>query len=412
MRWIILLLLALGAATGVSLLANGDAGYILISREPYQIELSFTLFIILTAATFALLYLLVRLLIRTWNSPRDLRRWRIKKRSENAQQAQLDGLMGLLEGNWKTAETKLLKRINDTNRPVLNYLGASQAAQERGDIKRRDYYLVQAEEVDPGQKLAIGLTQARLFYQNGQWEQALGTLQQIKSLAPKNKQLLAMALQVNVALEDWPGVLKDVALAKKLQALPAPMLDEWEQKGHQTRLLSASNNASELDRVWRKLPKPFKQKTDLILAYARGLKTQHRNNEGEKCLRQAINHQWRPDLVRLYGTMVNDSPDKMLKTAEGWATGHETDPDLLLTLARLAAANQLWGKTRAYLESAINSGGGPEAYQQLGSLLEQLGEHDAAREIFRSGLNKTTDNSSQIELPASDGARLLADTKR
>lgn len=409
MRWILLLLLALGAATGLSLLASGDSGYILISREPYRIELSLTLFIILVAAAFALLYFLIRLLIRTWNSPRDLKRWRTKKRDQYAQQAQLDGLMGLLEGSWKQAETKLMKRIGDTHRPVLNYLGASQAAQERGDLERRDYYLNQAEQADPKQKLAIGLTQAKLFYQNGQWEQALNTLHQIKSLAPKNKQLLAMSLQANVVLENWPNVLKDLDLGKKLQVLPKKMLEDWAQTGHQSQLLSASDSASDLDQAWRKLPKALKNNTDIMLAYVNGLKTQQRNSESEKFLHKAINHQWRPQLVKLYGTVMNDTPDKMLKTAEHWAKDHGTDPDLLLTLARLAAANQLWGKTRAYLESSINSGAGAEAYQQLGNLLEHLGEPEAAREIFRNGLDRASGNHNQIELPASDNSQLLAD---
>ncbi len=48
--------------------------------------------------------------------------------------------------------------------------------------------------------------------------------------------------------------------------------------------------------------------------------------------------------------------------------------------------NELWGKARSYLETVISLRPTPEAYQEYGALLTQMGEADAAADAFRDGL--------------------------
>ena len=57
MRWLFWLLLILALATGVSLLAGNNEGYVLIVRPPYRLELSLNLLLILIVLAFALLHL-------------------------------------------------------------------------------------------------------------------------------------------------------------------------------------------------------------------------------------------------------------------------------------------------------------------------------------------------------------------
>ena len=79
-----------------------------------------------------------------------------------------------------------------------------------------------------------------------------------------------------------------------------------------------------------------------------------------------------------------------MKKAEGWLSTHSEDPDLLLTAAQLCLRNELWGKARSYLESVISLRPTPEAYQEYGRLLNELGEADAAADAFRQGLGLVT----------------------
>ena len=74
------------------------------------------------------------------------------------------------------------------------------------------------------------------------------------------------------------------------------------------------------------------------------------------------------------------------RRAEGWLANHSEDSDLLLSAARLCLRNELWGKARSYLETVISLRPSPEAYQEYGALLNQMGEADAAAEAYRDGL--------------------------
>ena len=88
----------------------------------------------------------------------------------------------------------------------------------------------------------------------------------------------------------------------------------------------------------------------------------------------------------LFRSIEGPDASKQLKRAEGWLARHGDDPDLLLAAARLCLRNELWGKARSYLETVIALRPTPEAYQEYGRLLTQLGENDAAADAYREGL--------------------------
>ena len=110
------------------------------------------------------------------------------------------------------------------------------------------------------------------------------------------------------------------------------------------------------------------------------------HDKAEKDLTAALKTEWRAPLVRLFGLVEGPDPSKLLKRAEGWLTQHDDDVDLLLAAARLCLRIELWGKARSYLETVIALRPTPEAYQEYGRLLTQLGETDAAADAYRQGL--------------------------
>jgi HemY protein len=113
-----------------------------------------------------------------------------------------------------------------------------------------------------------------------------------------------------------------------------------------------------------------------------------------------LNKQWDTELVRLYGRIKSPDAASRLSVAEGWLKAQPKDPELLLTLARLCLQNRLWGKARSYLEASIGILPKVEAYQELGLLLEQLGEPDKALECFRTGLGLERRQTSRALISA------------
>jgi HemY protein len=116
------------------------------------------------------------------------------------------------------------------------------------------------------------------------------------------------------------------------------------------------------------------------------------HEKAEKDLAAALKVEWRAPLVRLFGLVEGPNPSKQLKRAETWLAKHGEDADLLLAAARLCLRTELWGKARSYLETVISLRPTPEAFQEYGRLLTQLGETDAAADAYREGLGMVAES--------------------
>ena len=390
MRPLLYILLALALAVAVAVLAMEDPGYVLITRAPWSVELSLTLFLVLLAAGFLAGYLLVRLGLRAAGLPRAMAAWRRRRRREAARAGQGRGLIRLLEGRWLEAERLLLSRADDCDFPLLNYLGAAAAAQERGDLEARDRHLGRAHEAAPKEELATGLTQAALCLRQGQSEQALAILKRLEGGAPHNPRRLQLLAATYRELKDWRGLAELFRPLHRGRVLPPERLDALEREVCR-RLLAGTGTpgggGEALVKVWDKLvPARLKEAPEVLAAYARRLVELKAPDRAEAVLRKAIGRHWQAELVRLYGQVPATDPRAQLKQAEAWLPEHPYSPNLLLTLGRLALRNQIWGRARSYLESAAASGAGAEAYNELGHLLERLGEKDEALACYRKGL--------------------------
>jgi len=187
MKWLFGTLFILLIATSLSLLAYQDPGYVIIAWGLKSAELSLSLFIILTVISFSLVYFILRILIVSWNMPSSFRQWRERQKTLKARRDTNKGLIELAQGNWARAERFLLRHVNKSDTPLLNYLSAARAAQKLSASERRDNYLGLAHKSMQGSGFAVQLTQAELQLVHGQLEQSLATsgtyLRDVKKLA-------------------------------------------------------------------------------------------------------------------------------------------------------------------------------------------------------------------------------------
>ena len=77
MRFIVYVLITLAAGAALGLLALEDPGYGLISRTPYEIEVSLALAVVLAGILLFAVYLVLRLLWAVLRMPRAAGRWRV-----------------------------------------------------------------------------------------------------------------------------------------------------------------------------------------------------------------------------------------------------------------------------------------------------------------------------------------------
>lgn len=388
MRFLFITLLVLLAGVSIALILHEDPGYVLVSYGQWTVESSLALFLLALVLAFAALYYSIRLGRGLWRLPLHMRGWRQQRRIRKAHDALSRGLMEMAEGRWGTAETTFIKHASHSDNQLLHYLAAARAAQRQGAHERRDQYLYLAHKSVPDADVAVGLTQAELQLAHHQMEQALATLTHLRGLAPHHPYVLRMLMKLYRELRDWEhlrALLPELRKRRVLKEEEAHRL-ELQVYGELLDQAARKDGLAGLEAAWAHMPKRLRQEEALLLAHVRHLMALGDDERAEPLVREALKRQWSDDLVYAYGLLKGPSLAKQLATAEGWLKAHGKNPVLLLTLGRLCLRNRLWGKARLYFESSLGAGPRPETYKELGGLLEQLGEADAAKDCFRKGV--------------------------
>ena len=186
-------------------------------------------------------------------------------------------------------------------------------------------------------------------------------------------------------LEDWKSLADLLPRLRKNTQIKPETLEKWSIRVHREALDKAAD-AEVLDQSWKGIARNLRSDLTLLETYYNGLMRAGLHDRAEKELAAALKSDWRGPLVRVFGLVEATDTTKQLKRAEIWLRNRGEDPDLLLAAARLCLRNELWGKARSYLETVISMRPTPEAYQEYGSLLAQMGDADAAADAYRDGL--------------------------
>ena len=388
MKLLILFLSVLVLFVWLGLKIQNDPGYVLFAYDQWTVETPLWFVIAATVIFFILFYIILQFLIRLGNVATQFRTWAQQRRLRRAHERTSRGLMELAEGQWKLAEKNLLKAVQYTDMPLINYLSAARAAQELGEHERRDDYLHKAHLAMPSAEIAVGLTQAQLQFNHNQLEQALATLRRLHELSPKHIYILKLLQNIYLELRDYENLETLLPSLKKLKVLPGLEFDSLQQKTYIGLLKQAEkSHATEMvETVWQRIPKELQQEPSLLIVYAKHLMKEKKEVMAEQLIKEALKKHWNDDLVSLYGLVVGEYIDKQLSHAEQWLRLHGENPALLLCLGRLSIQNSLWGKARSYLETSLSFSPSAETYSVLAQLLEKMGEATQANQCYRKGL--------------------------
>lgn len=388
MKRLLLVLGCLLLTVVLTLAVRQDNGYILLRYADWSIEGSLVLFALLGLLLYFLAYLVLLALRQFWRLPRRVRDWSGRRQAALARRSLTQGLLELAEGKWKAAEKHLTQHAALSETPLLNYLSAARAAQLQGAQERRDEYLHQAHKSMPSASLAIGLTQADLQLAHQEFEQALATLTHIRSLTPHHPYVLTLLQRLYTELKDWPQLEALLPELREHKILTPDALDDLTYRVYRERL-AAMPKSEDLEAFWQALPKAVRNHSLVRKEYLRLLVGQGQGEHALTLIANSLSKLWDDELCLLFGSIAGSQPANQLATAEGWLNEHPDNPQLLLALARLSLRNRLWGKARSYLEASIAIRPSAQAYQELGVLLEQLGETDNALASYRTGLELT-----------------------
>ncbi|NBI12469.1 heme biosynthesis protein HemY [[Haemophilus] felis] len=190
----LMLVLLIGLIAGPYL--SGKQGYVLIETGSYSIEMSITMLVVFFVVAMALVYGIEWVVSRFFRFSNNTYTWFSRRKRMKAQKQTLEGLMRMNEGDYSKAEKLIGKNAKHSEEPVLNFIKAAEAAQQRGDDFSANRYLSEATELAGPDSLIVELARTRILLQQNKLPAARSSVDSLLVMAHRNKEVLKLAVEI------------------------------------------------------------------------------------------------------------------------------------------------------------------------------------------------------------------------
>lgn len=387
-KLLLILLAMLGLGAWAVWALGGENSYALLVYKDWQLENNLLILFILIFLSYLAIWAGIKFLRMLWKMPDSIDAYSFKRRHDSATKHLNQGLIDLIECRWESAEKHLLKDVDYSETPLLNYLGAARAASQLNKFDSRDQYLKAAHSNAEDADVAILLTQADLQLNHRQTEQALATLSRLREIAPRHGYVLKLLSRLHHQLREWDKLAEILPALRKSNVLTQEQLDSLEVDTYKGLLEQAAKNQVEttLSDAWNSLPKVLRKDSRLNTVYISAVISKGEYKEAEHLLRAALNKHWDENLIALYGQLQLEDSNTLLAQCENWQHKQPNSPGLLLALARLSRNERLWGNAEEHYRRCIEVAPSVNAYSELADMLEGLGQEQRAAELYKAGI--------------------------
>jgi HemY protein len=383
MRFALWSLVLAAVAVGIALFAERSTGYVVIVSAPWRIELSVNLFVFLVVAGYFGFYLLVRLVATLAAIPARVRAYRAERERSGQRRALNESLLAFFQGRYASAEKSAAQALLGEETKGIAAIIAARSAHELGRFNEREQFLDHAKGTAPAVDQARLTTLADLLVSQGRYQEALAVLKDLSARDSRNLRLLRLKLQAEQAMRNWDEVLQTVASLVKLGGLGPDEAAAARRAAHLGNLNRKSQDAGALEAYWKALPSDMRVDAVVAATAARYHLALGNHAAARAIVEQALERDWNPALVALYGEAASGDALPQIERAEKWLRVHARDPALLLALGKLCMKQGLWGKAQSYIEASLALEPTHDGHMTLAALMEQLGKHQEAVQHFR-----------------------------
>ena len=393
MRWVFWIFGLFALAVAVALALRFNAGYALLVWPPYRVELSLNLLATLLGAGFVIGYLLLRFIFGAIGLPAKVREYRERRRRENARATLLDAVSAFFTGRYGRAEKAAASVMEWEDTALLGAVLAARAAHELRRYDERDAYLARADELAPAEPAVRVIAAADMLLDQRRFQEALTAL---KTLPDKHTAALRLELKAQQLARNWEQVLPLVEQLERRGVFDAAQAGQLRRYAHAENLKRKALDRRALEECWQKIPAAQKRDAKIAAAAAQCYMALGGVAQGLQIIEQALATEWDSELVGLYADCEGGDTIRQIEHAEQWLKSNPHDAVLLLTLGRLCARQELWGKAQSYLDASISVEPLYSAYLLLAQLHDRLGNADAARRNYRASLDVAVGQLKQI----------------
>lgn len=375
------------AAVALALVLRDHSGNVVIIAQPWRIELSLTLAVLLLIAGFAILYFVLRVFSWVGARPERFRDWRSRRSVRRDQESLESGWINVLEGRYTNADkdfSRVVTRTRSDKRKVLAGLASANANHHLGEYAQRDQALAVAKEAagdDLRLREAWAIVAAEMYLDQNRPQDALALLQPLQDASSRYLHATRLLLRAHRQLRNYDRVYDLTRLLLRRGVIEKTEALQLIEISAAARL--HSGGAKGFKAIWGDLRSEERCMPDIALAAAAIQTAEGQHDEASRILEAAIAVQPDPRLLSAYSQCPSEHVPRRLAKAEDWLKRHPDNAPLLAAMGNLCLTGQLWGPGERYLKRSMALRNDMRIHALLGNLYDQLGRREEAMQHWR-----------------------------
>lgn len=394
---VLLLFLLLIAGVVVGPMIAGHQGYVLIQTDNWNIETSVTGLAIILLLSLVIILAIEWLLRRLFRTGARTRGWFTGRKRRSARKQTNAALVKLAEGDYKQVEKLLSRHADHAEQPMVNYLLAAEAAQQRGDETRANQHLDRASELNDNDSLPVEITRVRIQLARNEDHAARHGIDRLLEIAPRHPEVLRLAEQAYMRTQAWGALLNILPAMEKIQLGDATHRLELQQQcwlGLMNQAM-ADQGSDGLKRWWQNLSRKTRNETALQVAMADHLIVCDDHDTAQTIVLEGLKRHFDERLVLLMPRLKTGNPQQLEKALRQQIKQHGATPLLHSTLGQLLMQHGEWELAGEAFRAALQQRPDAFDYAWLADTLDRQHKPEEAATMRRDGL-LLTDRKSVV----------------
>ncbi|MCL2892301.1 protoheme IX biogenesis protein HemY [Brenneria tiliae] len=394
---LLLLFLILIAGVVLGPMVAGHQGYVLIQTDNYNIETSVTGLAIVLVLLFLALLAVEWIIRRIFHTGARTRGWFLGRKRSRARKQTKAALLKLAEGDYLQVEKLLTRNADHAEQPVVNYLLAAEAAQQRGDDFRTKQYLERAAEIADSDQLPVDITRVRIQLARHEDHAARHGVDRLLEVAPRHPEVLRLAEQAFLRTSAYGALLDILPAMRKTRLHDEEQLQSLQQQAYIGLMNQAmADGGSEgLKQWWNNQSRKVRHEVPLQVAMAEHLIECDDHDTAQKIILDGLKRQYDERLVLLMPRLKAGNPDQLEKMLHQQIKQQGATPLLNSTLGQLLMKHGEWQQASDAFRAALEQR--PDAYDYAwrADALDRLHLPDEAAQMRQSGLMLTLQSPAE-----------------
>lgn len=392
---VLLLFLLLMAGIVLGPIIAGHQGYVLIQTDNWNIETSVTGLVIILVLSLLVLFAVEWLLRRLFRTGARTRGWFLGRKRSRARKQTKQALLKLAEGDYQQVEKLMAKNADHAEQPVVNYLLAAEAAQQRGDEVRANQHLERAAELADNDQVPVEITRTRIQLARNENHAARHGIDQLLEITPRHPEVLRLAEQAYIRTGAWASLLDIIPSMQKAQVGDEAHREALSQQAWMGLMdkARAEQGSEGLKQWWRNQSRKTRQQPGLQVAMAEHLIECDDHQTAQEIILDGLKRQYDERLVMLMPRLKAGNPEQLEKVLRQQIKTHGDRPLLWSTLGQLLMQHGEWQEASLAFRAALKQRPDAFDYAWLADVLDRLHKPEEAAAMRRDGLLLTLQNN-------------------